>query len=283
MIHLLDSCVLANSHIASTHITSHRELDSLLGGRDRGRVSESCQVTAHFLELAGRHGHLTIVLGLGDAEVLAVDHHELHLEVRDLLLVGALEHEGHNFGILCGHMGSGGFGVFGGSGVSFVTLCPYASLRPRPHKKQACRHYQVSGCTHVLGLEGDDVVVVSTLQDLGQRGHVHADGHFTVASVMIEAFCLELHGHQRHMRGVHGLQGDARGGAVEVGLRDEVLDGLDELLEQGSLCNACLCREGVCQGCVMKSESARCRKHAAWLGGAPSMLSEYECGETAPF
>ena len=94
--------------------------------------------------------------------------------------------------------------------------------------------------SHVLSLDGDDVIVVGAFQDLGERGHVHADAHIAVAAVVLEAVGLELHSDQGHVGGVHGLQGDASAGAVEVGLGHEVLDGLDELLEKGSLGDASL-------------------------------------------
>jgi len=58
---------------------------------------------------------------------------------------------------------------------------------------------------------------------------------------VLEAIGLELHGDEGDVGGVHGLEGNARGRAVEVGLGDEILDGLDELLEKGTLGDACLC------------------------------------------
>ena len=52
--------------------------------------------TYHSGELASGHLDDAGVVSLGDAEVLLVEVHQLHLVVGDLLLVGALEHEGYS-------------------------------------------------------------------------------------------------------------------------------------------------------------------------------------------
>ena len=58
--------------------------------------------TYHSGELASGHLDDAGVVSLGDAEVLLVEVHQLHLVVGDLLLVGRLEHEGDGVGLVLG-------------------------------------------------------------------------------------------------------------------------------------------------------------------------------------
>ena len=53
-----------------------------------------------------------------------------------------------------------------------------------------------------------------------------------VAAVVLEALLAQVQGHEGDVRRVHGLHGEARGGAVEVGVRHQVLHRLQQLLEQ---------------------------------------------------
>lgn len=53
----------------------------------RTGVPDAAEVLADPGELGGGHADDGLVLGVGDAQVLAVDVHELHLEVGDLVLV----------------------------------------------------------------------------------------------------------------------------------------------------------------------------------------------------
>lgn len=64
---------------------------------------------------------------------------------------------------------------------------------------------------------------------------VDAHGDVAVAAVRVEA--LGAHGelHQRDVRGVHALQTDAARAQVPAGLRDEVLESLQHLLQQRAL------------------------------------------------
>ena len=52
---------------------------------------------------------------------------------------------------------------------------------------------------------------------------------------MLEAIGAEEERHEGDVRAVHRLQGEAVAGAVEVGVGDEILDGLEHLLEEGTL------------------------------------------------
>jgi len=52
---------------------------------------------------------------------------------------------------------------------------------------------------------------------------------------VLESLRAEEKGDEGHVAGVHGLHREARGGAVEVGVGDEILDGLDDLFEEAPL------------------------------------------------
>ena len=66
-------------------------------------------------------------------------------------------------------------------------------------------------------------------------GEVHAHGHVAVAAVVLEAVRSEEEGHEGDVGGVHRLEREAVVGAVEVGIGDEILDGLKHLLQEGTL------------------------------------------------
>ena len=52
---------------------------------------------------------------------------------------------------------------------------------------------------------------------------------------MLEAVRSEEEGHEGDVGGVHRLEREAVVGAVEVGIGDEILDGLEHLLQEGTL------------------------------------------------
>lgn len=82
----------------------------------------------------------------------------------------------------------------------------------------------------VVGLKGDGVVVASALKDLGHGGKVDAKGDVAVGTEMLETFGAEEEGDEGDVGRVHGLEGDAGAGAVEVGVSDEVLHAVHELI-----------------------------------------------------
>ena len=55
------------------------------------------------------------------------------------------------------------------------------------------------------------------------------------AAVVLEAVRSQEEGHQGDVGGVHRLEREAVVGAVEVGIGDEILDGLEHLLQEGTL------------------------------------------------
>mmetsp|Transcript_25832 Transcript_25832/g.79718 ORF Transcript_25832/g.79718 Transcript_25832/m.79718 type:complete len:331 (-) Transcript_25832:20-1012(-) len=83
--------------------------------------------------------------------------------------------------------------------------------------------------------EGDDVVVLGGLEDLAERLEVDAQHRLALARVHGEAAAAERQGDERDVRGVHGLDADARRRGLEVGLGDELLDRLHDLLPQQAL------------------------------------------------
>jgi len=213
---------LLEGDVARPELSTGGELDTLLGAGDGDRVPDGGEVTADALELVRRHPEDGVVVGVGDAEVLAVNIHQLELVVRHTVRVRSLKDEGH-------------------------------------------------GVATVLSLEGDDVVSARTLENLGHGAKVDAKRDVAVATVRIKTFStqkltverkrrgkkkmVQLHLHKREsirkqknermkkvhhcderdVAAVHGLEGDSTAVAVEVGLGDQVLDGLEDLLEEASL------------------------------------------------
>lgn len=88
---------------------------------------------------------------------------------------------------------------------------------------------EVEDVGRVLGLEGEDILILSRPQHLGEGGEVDAESNVAVAAEGREALGLEHHGHERHMAVVHGLQGDAAVIAVKVAVLHQILDGVDNL------------------------------------------------------
>mmetsp|Transcript_37364 Transcript_37364/g.98845 ORF Transcript_37364/g.98845 Transcript_37364/m.98845 type:complete len:345 (+) Transcript_37364:1-1035(+) len=96
------------------------------------------------------------------------------------------------------------------------------------------------GVRLVVGLERDDIVIVAALEHLAHGGQVDTERDVAVAAVVVEAIGTQEQRNERHMARVHGLQRDASRRAVEVGLSDEVLHGLGDLLEHTALSHASL-------------------------------------------
>ena len=88
----------------------------------------------------------------------------------------------------------------------------------------------------------------NSLEDLAHAVEVHAHGQLPVAPELVEAVVPEVDGDERHVRVVHRLQLDAGVGAVPGGLLQQVLDGLQHLLQQTSLDQTCLKHFVGCEG-----------------------------------
>ena len=91
---------LGELNVAHADIAGRRKLDALLGAGDDERLAKLTQVTNDALELCTGHLDDGGVVGLGDAKVLCVQVHQLHLVIGDLVLVRRLEHEGHSVGVV---------------------------------------------------------------------------------------------------------------------------------------------------------------------------------------
>ncbi len=81
----------------------------------------------------------------------------------------------------------------------------------------------------VLGLEGKNIVVLGSTEDLGEGTEVDTERNVAIATVWGETLGLEHHGDERDVGVVHGLQSNAGVVAVEVAVLDEVLDRIDNL------------------------------------------------------
>ena len=69
---------------------------------------------------------------------------------------------------------------------------------------------------------------------------VDSHGEVSVAAVRVKAVVPQGELHQRDVRGVHALQGDAGRADIPAGLCDQVLQSLQHLLQDGSLHQASL-------------------------------------------
>lgn len=87
----------------------------------------------------------------------------------------------------------------------------------------------------IISFNGNNIIISSALQHLGHIVEIHSHGEVPITAIMLKAFGSEEESDERHVAGIHGLKGEATGGAVEVGIVDELLDGLQDLLEEGAL------------------------------------------------
>lgn len=88
--------------------------------------------------------------------------------------------------------------------------------RTKSKTRTGALEHEGDGVAAIVGLEGDDVVVAGALEHLGHVVEVHSHGKIAVAAVVLEALGSEEQSHQRHVAGVHGLEREPRGRAVEV-------------------------------------------------------------------
>ena len=73
------------------------------------------------------------------------------------------------------------------------------------------------------------------LENLAHAVQVHSHGELSVTSELVESVVSESDGDQGHVGVVHGLELDPAVGAVPGRLLQQVLDGLQHLLQQTSL------------------------------------------------
>ena len=72
-------------------------------------------------------------------------------------------------------------------------------------------------------------------EDLGHALETHSHGELTVTSELVKPISTEVDGHQGHVRVVHGLELDPTVAAVPGGFLQEILQGLQDLLQEISL------------------------------------------------
>ena len=114
-----------------------------------------------------------------EEEIYLVKVHELHLVVRDFLLVGTLEHEGHCVGLI----------------LSLHRDDVIIGSAPRV---ESCK-------IHKYEDTATDSPNFYQPQDLGHAGEVHAHAEGPVATELVKAVGSQVDGHQGHMGVVHGL------------------------------------------------------------------------------
>ena len=84
-------------------------------------------------------------------------------------------------------------------------------------------------------MEGDDIVVASTLENLSDVLDGEAKSERLVTTVGVKTILLHVERHERDMTGIHSLDGHALGTDIDVGIVNEVLDRVNELLEVGGV------------------------------------------------
>jgi hypothetical protein len=107
--------------------------------------------------------------------------------------------------------------------------------RALKHELTGAFKHERDGVALVFCLQGDDVIIPSTLEHFGHVLQVDAKREVPVTAVVIEASVFEKKGDECNMAGVHGLECNPRLRAVKVSVCNQVLDGFKDLLEQGTL------------------------------------------------
>lgn len=93
---------------------------------------------------------------------------------------------------------------------------------------------------HYLSGYMADNTKLASLPSVTLPAQIDPHGQVSVAAVRVEPITPERELHQRHMRGIHALQRDARGADIPAGFGDEVFQSLQNLLKDWSLDETCL-------------------------------------------
>ena len=164
---------------------------------------EKSERTYHSGKLAAGHLDDAGIVGLGDAEVLLVEIHQLHLVVGHFLLVGGLKHEGDGVRL-----------VLGLDGDDVIIRCA-------PER-------EMLEIKHTLD-------VSNLLEDLVHAVEIHPHGELPVAPEPVEAISSETDGDEGDVGVVHSLQLDAAVAAVPGRLLQQLLDRVQHLLQKTAL------------------------------------------------
>jgi len=84
--------------------------------------------------------------------------------------------------------------------------------------------HESDGIATIIGLNGDDIVITGALEHLGHVSKVHPHGNVPIATIVLEPLSSEEQSNKSDMAGVHGLERETGGGAIEVGIGDQVLE-----------------------------------------------------------
>lgn len=181
LLRLVDVAVLTDSDRAASNVTLAGELDTLLRGLDNdcGKVSSTQQLLV--LD-AVPHRCARMHTGLGKSHQVSAD---------------ALE-----FG--CRHLNRSSVLCLGNGQVFLIDVHQLDIVLAQSVGLGTLEH-QVDGIGRILGLEGKDIFVLSSPQDLGQGNQVDTEGNVTVAAVGRKSFSLEQHGNEGNMGVIHGL------------------------------------------------------------------------------
>lgn len=117
-------------------------------------------------------------------------------------------------------------------------------MRRRRHPTPANESTARRRSRQELGGAGDSGTRAGSPPPRGSPGEVHAHGQVAVAAVRVEALRAQGELHQGDVGRVHALQVHAARADVPAGLVDEVLKGLQHLLQDGALNQARLEHDG---------------------------------------
>jgi len=81
--------------------------------------------------------------------------------------------------------------------------------RTTKQKRTGVLESQGKDISGIVGLEGDDIVVSGTAQDLGKGDQVDSQSKRAIASVGLESIVTEQEGNEGDVGVVHGLERDA--------------------------------------------------------------------------
>lgn len=93
---------------------------------------------------------------------------------------------------------------------------------------------EINGLTTIISTDGNRIIIASTLDNLAHGSKIDTNGHGTVTPVLLKPISPHQEHHQDDVGAVHGLQTHPTRGELKVGIIDQVLEGLDDLFENGS-------------------------------------------------
>ena len=83
----------------------------------------------------------------------------------------------------------------------------------------------------IVSLEGNDIFIVCTFENLAQVCGVESQILCTITSVVVQSVAIEMDRNEGNMRGIHGLNGNAIVAAIHICILDQILDGINDLFE----------------------------------------------------